>query len=280
MRKRLLPLALLVLSAGALAQGMLREERVPGGVAVIALGAAPSAPLALFDGRRVAVVPCAEQWCAVIGLSLGLAAGDYHVALEQPNGQPDFRFTVSAKQYEIQRLTLKQRKFVEPDGDDLRRIARDQESLMRAFATWTDTVPELRFALPVAGPMSAGFGLQRYFNDQPRAAHSGIDIAAPEGTPVTAPAPGVVLETGNYFFNGNTVFLDHGQGVITMYNHLRSIAVAPGTRVATGDRLGEVGRTGRVTGAHLHWSVSLNNTRIDPLLLLAPEALQRLSRRR
>jgi murein DD-endopeptidase MepM/ murein hydrolase activator NlpD len=271
---------MLALSPGIPAQDLPREARVPGGVAVIALGPASRAPLAMFEGRRVAVVPCAEQWCAVVGLSLGLTAGDYHVTFEQPHAQPELRFTVGAKQYEIQRLTMKERKFVEPDGDDLRRIARDQERLMSAFATWTDTLPVLRFALPVAGPMSAGFGLQRYFNNQARAPHSGIDIAAPEGTPVLAPAPGVVLDTGDYFFNGNTVFLDHGQGVITMYNHLRSIAVKPGMRVATGDRLGEVGRTGRVTGAHLHWSVSLNNTRVDPMLLLTPEALERLGKRR
>jgi murein DD-endopeptidase MepM/ murein hydrolase activator NlpD len=280
MRSWLVALALASIASVAPAQDLPRDQRVPGGIAVIALGRSPVPPLAIFDGRRVAVVPCADQWCAVVGLSLGLTAGEYLVALEKPAGQPGFRFNVRDKEYEIQRLTMKERKFVEPDGDELRRIARDQERLMQAFATWTDGMPVMRFALPVLGPMSAGFGLKRYFNNQLRAPHSGLDIAAPEGTPVTAPAPGVVIDTGDYFFNGNTVVLDHGQGLITMYNHMRKIAVTTGMHVATGDRLGEVGRTGRVTGAHLHWTVSLNNARIDPLLLLTPEALNRLTKKR
>jgi len=118
--------------------------------------------------------------------------------------------------------------------------------------------------------------LQRYFNGEARQPHSGIDIAAPLGTPVTAPAAGTVVETGDFFFNGNTVLLDHGQGLITMFNHLNRVAVTTGTRVERGQLLGEIGMTGRVTGAHLHWTVSLNNARVDPLLLLDAGELSRL----
>ncbi|HEX7044746.1 MAG TPA: M23 family metallopeptidase, partial [Burkholderiales bacterium] len=99
----------------------------------------------------------------------------------------------------------------------------------------------------------------------------GVDIAAPRGTPVRAPADGVVAAVGDYFFNGLTVFLDHGQGLISMYNHLDRIAVEPGARVARGDVIGAVGATGRVTGPHLHWSVSLNNVRVDPLLFVGED---------
>jgi murein DD-endopeptidase MepM/ murein hydrolase activator NlpD len=264
----------------AWSQELPREARVPGGIAVVALGHADTAPQATFEGRRVLIAPCPEGWCAVVGLSLGHPAGDYALDVTRGGEAQTLSFSVGPKEYEVQRLSVKEKKFVEPGADELRRIARDQEALMRAFATWSETLPALRFALPVPGPLTAGFGLRRYFNDQARAPHSGIDIAAPEGTPVHAPAAGTVIETGNYFFNGNTVFLDHGQGLISMYNHLRTVSVRAGARVAAGDKLGEVGRTGRVTGAHLHWTVSLNNARVDPLLLLSPETVERLTQRR
>jgi len=143
---------------------------------------------------------------------------------------------------------------------------------VRAFSTFSDFESDgLDFDLPSMGRVSGGFGSRRYFNNEPRLPHSGLDIAAPEGTPIRAPAAGRVLETGDFFFNGFTVVLDHGQGVVTMYNHLSKIDVAKGERVARGERIGAVGKTGRVTGPHLHWSVSLNNARVDPALFLSGE---------
>ena len=112
--------------------------------------------------------------------------------------------------------------------------------------------------------VSSEFGLKRYLNGQARSPHSGIDIAAAQGTSVYAPSDGIVSMTGDYFFNGKTVFLDHGQGLITMYCHLSKITVAQYEKIQKGAKIGEVGMTGRVTGAHLHWAVSLNNVRVNP----------------
>jgi murein DD-endopeptidase MepM/ murein hydrolase activator NlpD len=181
------------------------------------------------------------------------------------------RFDVGRRDYETQHLVLDPRQ-VEPSPRNLRRIAREQESLNRAFSTFRDAAPEsLGFDLPSEGRVSSSFGLRRFLNNEPRQPHSGVDIAAPEGTPIAAPAAGRVIEIGDYFFNGLTVILDHGQGLVTMYNHLSQIDVAKGARVARGERIGAIGRTGRVTGPHLHWSVSLNNARVDPALFLSSE---------
>ncbi|MBI3575035.1 MAG: peptidoglycan DD-metalloendopeptidase family protein [Gammaproteobacteria bacterium] len=246
---------------------------VPGGVAIVPLAhATETAPRVRFGNDRVMVVRHAGRWHAVVGLPLTLATGEHRLSQD---GAGAVVFAVRPKEYAAQHLTLADKRMVDPTASDLKRIGREQKILQRAFQTWSEaSAPPLRFDLPARGRLSSPFGLRRFFNNQSRQPHSGLDIAAPSGTPIVAPAPGSVIETGNYFFNGNTVFLDHGQGLVTMYNHLHRIAVKKGARVERGQKIGEIGMTGRVTGPHLHWSVSLNNARVDPVLFLSREALE------
>ena len=247
---------------------------VPGGVAIVCVGRAPGpAPQVVFDGQRVLVARVGDVWQAVVGLPLALRPGAHVLSVvDSERSGRGIPFKVGRRDYETQHLTLANRRQVEPEPEDLRRIAREQESLVRAFSTFSDSVLDtLAFDLPSEGRVSGGFGLRRFFNDEPRQPHSGLDIAAPEGTPIAAPAAGTVIEIGDYFFNGLTVVLDHGQGLVTMYNHLSRIDVAKGARVARGEKIGAVGQTGRVTGPHLHWSVSLNNARVDPALFLSSD---------
>ncbi|WP_310461367.1 M23 family metallopeptidase, partial [Sphaerotilus sp.] len=153
--------------------------------------------------------------------------------------------------------------------DDLARFERERTHTAQVVATFSDTPPSgLQLRPPVPGPRSSSFGLRRVFNGQSRNPHSGMDIAAPTGTPVVAPAAGRVADVGDYFFNGGTVWLDHGGGLLTMYCHLSAVHVNVGDLVRTGDRIADVGATGRVTGPHLHWSVSLNRAMVDPGLFL------------
>jgi len=272
MRKALL-LAALFVPLAATAE-LPQSSPVPGGIAIIALGpdSAP-APVVQFQKQRVLVVRANGLWQAVVGLPLALDTGEQQLAISERGSARTLAFQVLPKQYETQYLTLANKRQVDPTAEDLVRIAREQALSNRAFATWSADLPDdLRFDLPAQGRFSSAFGLRRFFNNQARQPHSGLDIAAPEGTPILAPAAGTVIDTGNYFFNGNTIFIDHGQGLVSMYNHLSRIGVKKGERVERGQRIGAVGKTGRVTGAHLHWTVSLNNARVDPMLFLSPAA--------
>jgi murein DD-endopeptidase MepM/ murein hydrolase activator NlpD len=272
MRERLLLVAVL-LPLAATAE-LPQANPVPGGIAVIAVGPESAlAPQVRYQGQRVLVARQNGSWQAVVGLPLTLEPGEQQLSVAEHGTARMLVFQVLPKEYETQYLTLANKRQVDPTAEDLKRIGREQLSINRAFATWSEQDPDdLRFDAPAPGRFSSAFGLRRFFNNQPRQPHSGLDIAAPEGTPVSAPAAGTVIEIGNYFFNGNTVFIDHGQGLISMYNHLSRISVKKGARVARGQRIGAVGKTGRVTGAHLHWTVSLNNARVDPMLFLSPAA--------
>jgi murein DD-endopeptidase MepM/ murein hydrolase activator NlpD len=261
----------LLFSVPVQAQLLPHENPVPGGIVILPV--APDtepAPVVHYDNQRVLVVPHAGKWQAVVGLPLSLTPGTQAIQVSGLEGrQRAIAFTVHPKDYAEQRLTVKDRRMVEPSAEDLARIARETEVIRRAFTTWTDlSLKSLQCSLPVRGRISSVFGLRRYFNDQPRQPHSGIDIAGPVGTPVMAPLAGTVVETGEYFFNGKTIFIDHGQGLVSMFNHLSRIQVERGARVNTGEKIGEIGMTGRVTGPHLHWTVSLNNSRVDPALFL------------
>jgi len=245
---------------------------VPGGVAVIALPADVAPASLRYDGQRILSTHSDGHDYAIVGLALGTAPGTHHLDAKTRTGNPlRLAFEVRDRKYEEQHITIKDTHKVNPDQQELERIGRESKAIQAALRHWSNREPAtLAFIQPVDGPYSSSFGLRRYFNEQPRKPHSGLDIAAPAGAQVRAPAPGTVIATGEYFFNGNTVFIDHGEGLVTMYCHLSAIDVKPGDRLETGDPVGKVGMTGRVTGPHLHWGVSLNDARVDPRLFLPP----------
>jgi murein DD-endopeptidase MepM/ murein hydrolase activator NlpD len=261
-------------AADGAATSLPRESRVPGGIALLPVEAAGTQPPGSvhFNGHRAPVLSTGTGWVAVVGLPLDTTPGPQSATWQPADGSGPrpLGFTVAPKQYEEQRLTVPNRRHVDPAKEDLERIAAERKRIDAALGTFTaELYPVLDMQPPVAGRRSSSFGLRRVFNGQPRNPHSGMDIAAPTGTPVQSPAPGRVVEAGDFFFNGNTVFVDHGQGVVTMYCHLSRIDVQPGDAVDTGSKLGLVGATGRVTGPHLHWGVAVNRALVDPALFLA-----------
>jgi murein DD-endopeptidase MepM/ murein hydrolase activator NlpD len=260
----------LPLCAAAQALDLPRQRGVPGGVVAVPLGAAPVRPQAHVNNVPLMVLGDSAQWVALVGIPLSAKPGVATIQVRRHAGAPDVAvpYTIEPKQYAEQHLKVPQRT-VDLSKEDLARHERERVHQAQVVGTFTPDLPvALRMLQPTPGPRSSSFGLRRVFNGQARNPHGGMDIAADTGTPVIAPAAGRVLDTGDYFFNGHTVWIDHGSGLLTMLCHLSAIDVKPGDTVAAGQRVGAVGATGRVTGAHLHWSVSLNRTMVDPELFL------------
>jgi murein DD-endopeptidase MepM/ murein hydrolase activator NlpD len=270
-RDLLLAAAACVLPATGLAgtPPLPRVAAVPGGVARVDLGRADVPPLAETDGQRVLVAPSPAGWVALVGIDLELRPGaTVPLRVTDAADARELTIRVQPRQYAVQRLTVAPQ-HVQLSPDDLARHERERAHLQRVLRHWSEPLPAtLRLLEPAAGRRSSPFGLRRVFNGQPRRPHNGIDIAAPAGTPVKAAAAGTVIDTGEYFFNGRTVIVDHGQGLLTLYCHLDAIGADPGARLAAGAPLGAVGATGRATGPHLHFSVYLNATAVDPALFL------------
>ncbi len=219
-----------------------------------------------------------KGWEAVALLGMGLRErlkGDRHalqVRVESAQGAETHRKTVArrAVAYPEQHLTVSG-KYASLSTADLARHARERKLVVRALATLTEPARwQLPFLRPVPGEASSPFGLRRFFNKQPRQPHNGLDLRGPEGTPVLAVAPGAVVLADDHFFSGKSVFLDHGEGVVSMYFHLSEIDVQSGDTVAAGDAIGAIGSTGRVTGPHLHLGTYILGQPVDPTRLLDP----------
>lgn len=230
---------------------------------------ADAAPVVKWNDRQVLTVVDGGRRKAIVGIALATKPGDYTLEVRRGDGPiKSLPIKVLDKKYVEQRLKVPQRQ-VDLSPEDAARVEKEQQRIRGSLDSFSTTVPDT-FALrqPVSGERSSSFGLRRFFNDQARNPHSGMDIAAATGTPILAPANGIVLDTGEFFFNGNTVFLDHGSGFVTMYCHLSAIQVKAGDAVKTGQAIGKVGATGRVTGPHLHFGVTLNGAAVDPALFL------------
>ncbi len=277
-RRHLLRAAAALAAAGASGplraaeDGLPSARATPGGVLLLPLGSAPALPAAWQAEVPVLVLGSPSGWTAVLGVPLDARPGEGRLRLQGEGLPATLAYRITPHRYAEQRLSVAPG-HVDLSPEALARHQRERAHQASLVARFSQPLPQqLRMQPPVAGPRSSSFGLRRVFNGQARSPHSGMDIAAPTGTPVRAPLDGEVVDTGDYFFNGHTVWLDHGGGLLSMFCHLSRIDVQPGDRLRTGDALGAVGATGRVTGPHLHWSLSLNRAMVDPALFLAADS--------
>lgn len=245
------------------------NHAVNGGLTIIPVDI-KNQPEAYYHGNKIPVIPSTKpnQWLLIVAIPLNNNDPIQYIDIKKPV-KTTIPFQISDKFYTTQYLTIKDLSKVDPQPEDKVRIEKETKKLARIFAQYSKTNPfQQQFAAPLRGPVSSLFGLKRVYNKQPRDPHSGLDIAAVQGEPIHAVNQGTVIETGDYFFTGNTVIIDHGMGVFSLYAHLSKILVQTGEQVKQGQELGLVGMTGRVTGPHLHWTMIVNQTLVEPLLFV------------
>lgn len=219
----------------------------------------------------------ANAWSALAGIPLSTRPGSYTVALQAKTaegrvGAARVPLTIAPGQFSSRRLTVDPQ-FVNPPASAMERIAAEAKAMADLFAHPTpDRVWRGAFRVPVPGQSTSSFGRLSILNGESRSRHQGADFRAAEGTDVHAPNGGHIAIVADYYFSGNTVIIDHGAGLFSLFAHFSKVRVGQGAMVRTGDVLGEAGATGRVTGPHVHWAVRLNGASVDPLSLLEASA--------
>ena len=226
-------------------------------------------PVVTHDGANVWTVKRGASWIAVVGVPLSTAPGEYSVSVTRDGVALAVPFVVQNKRYPMQHVTLKDNAMVEPPREVIARIETESTYIKTVRSTWReDATTNASFTLPAKGRLSGRFGGSRVLNGKPRAPHAGLDVAIGTGTSVLAPGDGVVLDTGDYFFCGKTMFIDHGNGLLSLFCHLSEHMAKVGDSVRKGQVVARSGATGRASGPHLHWSVYLNGVSVEPELFV------------
>jgi murein DD-endopeptidase MepM/ murein hydrolase activator NlpD len=241
----------------------------PGEVVRLSIaGISESVEVRAFDRVWPAYADGARGWRVLIGIDLDTPPGRYEVTITSGTARLLHPLLVRPRTFPTRRLTVDPA-LVNPPPEARQRIDRENAEMT---AIWAGSPPERswrgRFVRPVPDAANSAFGTHSVFNGEPRSQHTGADFLSPSGRPVKAPGAGRIVIADSRYFSGNTVIIDHGQGLFSLLAHLSEIDVEVGDLVSPGDVVGKVGATGRVTGPHLHWSVRLNGARVDPLSLL------------
>ena len=222
-----------------------------------------------LDGNQIAV---SETGYLVFGFGRD-APLEHQLKVVTVDGQELVKqLTLEKREYRVQKITGISKKIMQPSSKDVARAQKDVKMIVAArkkFTKRTDFMSD--FVWPAVGPVTGVYGSQRFYNGKPSRPHYGVDVANPTGSPVTAPAAGIVsLAVPDMFYSGGTIIIDHGYGVSTTYIHMSKLTVKVGQRVKTGDKIGEIGATGRVTGPHLDWRMNWFNAKLDPQLVVPP----------
>ena len=264
-------LLLLLIPTIVLANIPVKNTPIPGGIAVIDFESNHANPKASYNKVPLYVQHIKDQhYQVLVGIPLMEKLGKKTIKVQDFSTRL-LDFEVTKQTYTEQYITLKgkNKKYVNPNLTHMDRIKKERPILSSARKIFSDkNLSSGLFIRPVNGVTTSPFGLKRFYNGEARRPHTGLDYAGDIGTPIKAPADGKVILVGEFFFNGNAVFLDHGQGLISVYIHMNNRLVKQSQLVKQGDPIGTIGQTGRATGPHLHWGVYLNQTVVNPNLLL------------
>jgi murein DD-endopeptidase MepM/ murein hydrolase activator NlpD len=221
-----------------------------------------------FDRDLPSTAVNKTTFSVLVGIDLAVVPGTYRIAIESGAYRTRFPLLVTARKFATRTLNVDPA-FVNPPPSAVPRIQQEAKELERIWTSMSPKLWEGVFVPPVPQPANSAFGTRTILNGEPRSPHSGADFGSPTGTPVKAPNAGRVVLADSLYYTGNTIVIDHGLGLYSLFAHLSEIDVHVDNMVKTGDVIGTVGATGRVTGPHLHWSVRVNGARIDPVALLA-----------
>jgi len=243
------------------------QQPGPGDIMVVTIKNVTGAVEGMFNGKKLYFNPSRDSLKAIVGVDLSTPPGKYEMAISAGGGSLRRTVQVVKKKYGLQRLTLP-KDMVELTPENEARVEREQHKMSAIWPNESELVWAGNFINPREGEIVTQFGVKRIINKIPKNPHSGVDVSAEEGDPVCAPNDGVVALIDDQFYSGNSVVLDHGQGIYTMFFHLSKILVSAGQKVKKGEVIALVGSTGRSTGAHLHWGARVQGAKVDPLELI------------
>ena len=213
-----------------------------------------------------------NSWRIIQPIPLSYNKNNLKLYIDEENFK---EFKIINKVYRVSKIQINQQKFIHPSKKDNERAAMELALMNKAFTSYSNKrfFSDLSMQWPVEGIISSEFGVRRFINGNQRNPHLGTDIFADIGTKIVAPLEGKVILVGNFFYRGNVIFIDHGNGLISSYSHLSEILVKKGDFITKNELIGKVGKSGRVTGPHLHWQVTLKGIHIDPEIFLRKKNL-------
>ncbi len=212
----------------------------------------------------------------IYGIPYNSQIGKTSLKIKDGSNYFNINFNINEKNFKKQHIKVSN-KYIDPNKSDLERIKNERLNILNAKSFWYKNNIDLDFITPIEGMLTGEFGTRRFYNGTEGRFHNGIDLAAEKGVLISAPSSGKVILTGNYYYNGKFVYLDHGKGLKSIFIHLDEILVENGQLIEKGDFIGKIGSTGKSTGPHLHWSVILNNVYINPLMLIDKKIIRHFS---
>ncbi len=220
-----------------------------------------------INNTRILTKQVNDKFYLIYGIPYGTPSGNQSINIVDRVSENTVNFFLKKRIVEKQYIKVS-KKYSEPSSSDVKRIIKEQKILKSHRNTWSSDNPDINFIYPVEGIITGVFGTERYYNGKKGRYHNGIDIAAKMNDPIVAPSAGRVIVVGDFFYNGKFIYIDHGKGLLSIFIHLNEILVKKGESVKKGDEIGKIGTSGRSTGPHVHWSVMLNQTYIDPMIFI------------